>query len=328
MHISLGSQVRLTKSTQRQASIREKTGPSLGKMQVKIPHQRSPCAMKYEDRSPGETARQERCARGKAWNLAKNMYKLKEKEKAAFHSPSEEWVMPAASTIKPEEREFAVDSGVHMVSNRDLKSAELETMRISKNPTTVMTASGEVQTKEEATVFFKEIDSLVNIMLLEETPRIMVQLPLDQWSKTTSRQERQKHRLQYIKLRTICGPWSIDESLYFIFICFFNIFTAGYCGQHGESSNSKSHGETRRMDQQKPKTPIKMKMTRKYPAICCKICWCGYRISRRIWWVRMLNHINTLQVLLTNYQWSREQKWCPARVSTACILIFPERPKL
>ena len=50
--------------------------------------------------------------------------------------------MEAASTIKPEEREFVVDSGasLHMVSKRDLNSAELETMRISKNPTTVMTA--------------------------------------------------------------------------------------------------------------------------------------------------------------------------------------------
>ena len=47
----------------------------------------------------------------------------------------------AASTIKLEEREFVVDSGasMHVVSKRDVNSAELETMRISKNPTTVLT---------------------------------------------------------------------------------------------------------------------------------------------------------------------------------------------
>ena len=39
-----------------------------------------------------------------------------------------------------------------MVSKKDLNSAELETMRTSRSPTTVMTASGEVQTREEATV--------------------------------------------------------------------------------------------------------------------------------------------------------------------------------
>ena len=95
--------VRFTKSTPRQASIREKKGPSLGKMNVKIPHQRSPYAMKFEDRSHEETERQQRCARSKAWNLAKNIYKLKEKEKAAFYIPAEEWVLLAASTKELEE---------------------------------------------------------------------------------------------------------------------------------------------------------------------------------------------------------------------------------
>ena len=119
--------------------------------------------------------RQQRCARSKAWNLAKNIYKFKEKDKAAFHSPAEEWVLPAASTKEPEEREFVVDSGVsmHVVSKRDLVSAELETMRISKNPTTVMTANGEVQTREEATVYVKQLDLFVTVMLLEETPAVL-----------------------------------------------------------------------------------------------------------------------------------------------------------
>ena len=83
-------------------SIREKKGPSLGKINVKISHQRSPSAMKFEDRSHEETERQQRCARTKAWNLAQNMYKLKEKDEAAFHFPAEEWVRPAASTKEPE----------------------------------------------------------------------------------------------------------------------------------------------------------------------------------------------------------------------------------
>ena len=59
---------------------------------------------------------------------------------------------------------------MHMVSKRDLNSAELETMRTSRSPPTVMTANGEVQTKEEATVCGKELDLIVTVMLLEETP--------------------------------------------------------------------------------------------------------------------------------------------------------------
>ena len=38
-----------------------------------------------------------------------------------------------------------------MVSEEDLNSAELETMRTSRSPTMVITADGEVQTREEAT---------------------------------------------------------------------------------------------------------------------------------------------------------------------------------
>ena len=60
-----------------------------------------------------------------------------------------------------------------MVSKEDLNSAELETIRTSRSPTTVMRANGEVQTKEEATVFVKQLDLFVKVMLLEETPAVL-----------------------------------------------------------------------------------------------------------------------------------------------------------
>ena len=96
--------VRFTKSTLRQASIWEMKGPSLGKTQVKNPHQRSPHAMKFENRSHEETEGQQPCARCKAWNLAKNKNKLKEKDKTTFHFLAEEWVLPTASTKELEEK--------------------------------------------------------------------------------------------------------------------------------------------------------------------------------------------------------------------------------
>ena len=57
-----------------------------------------------------------------------------------------------------------VDSvaSMNMVSKRDLNSAELATMRISRSP---------VQTREEATVYVKELDSFVTVTFLEEIPR-------------------------------------------------------------------------------------------------------------------------------------------------------------
>ena len=62
---------------------------------------------------------------------------------------------------------------MHMVSKKDLDSAELETMRTSTSPTTVMTANGEVQTRQEATVCVKELDLFVTVLLLEETPAVL-----------------------------------------------------------------------------------------------------------------------------------------------------------
>ena len=69
-----------------------------------------------------------------------------------------------------------VDSGagMHVVSKKDLNSAELETMRISRTPTTVMTANGEVHTSEEATVYVKQLDFFVKVMLLEETRSALI----------------------------------------------------------------------------------------------------------------------------------------------------------
>ena len=49
----------------------------------------TPMLQKYEDRSQEETEWQERGAREAAWNLAKSVLKLKEKNKATFFSPSE-----------------------------------------------------------------------------------------------------------------------------------------------------------------------------------------------------------------------------------------------
>ena len=47
---------------------------------------------------------------------------------------------------------------MHMISKKDLNSAELDTLTTSCSPTTVKTANGEVQTHEETSVYDKELD--------------------------------------------------------------------------------------------------------------------------------------------------------------------------
>ena len=89
-------------------------------------------------------------------------------DKATFFSLSDERSLPAPSDINLKEREFVVDSGasMHMVSRNDLNSAELETVRISKSPTTVEQANGKALTKEEATFFVQGIGFFVAILSL------------------------------------------------------------------------------------------------------------------------------------------------------------------
>ena len=165
--------VRFTKAIARHTKI-EDQNPSLGYICPGEPHERSPNAPKFEDRSQEETEWQELGAREAAWKLAKSVLKLKEHERATFSSPSENRCLPA-SNLKLEEREFVVDSGasMHMISKKDLSNAEMDTLTKSCSPTKVITANGEVQTQEEAIVYVKELGILLTMKVLENTPAVL-----------------------------------------------------------------------------------------------------------------------------------------------------------
>ena len=107
--------------------------------------------------------------------MARCILKLKEKRNTTVLSPSETWCLPSPSTIKPEEREFVVDSGasMHMISKKDFNSADMETVTTSRSPLTVFTANGEVQTHEEATVYVKELDIFLTMKVPEDTPAVL-----------------------------------------------------------------------------------------------------------------------------------------------------------
>ena len=89
-------------------------------------------------------------------------------------SPSENRCF-SASTLKLEEREFVVVSGasLHMISRKDLSNAEIDTLTKSCSPTIVITANGEVQTHEEATVYVTELDKILTMKVLDNTPALL-----------------------------------------------------------------------------------------------------------------------------------------------------------
>ena len=62
---------------------------------------------------------------------------------------------------------------MHMLSKKDLSSAELDTLRKSRNPTTVIAACGEVQTSGEAPVHVHDLDLFHTMQILEDTPAVL-----------------------------------------------------------------------------------------------------------------------------------------------------------
>ena len=91
---------KFTKAIARHTKIRDHN-PSLGLICPGEPHQRSPNAPKFEDRSPEETEWQEQGAREAAWRLAKNIPKNKVEKNSIFPT-LENRCLPSPSNLKPE----------------------------------------------------------------------------------------------------------------------------------------------------------------------------------------------------------------------------------
>ena len=60
-----------------------------------------------------------------------------------------------------------------MLSKNDLNSAALDTVRVSRRPTTVVTATGSIETNEEATVCVGDLDLFVTGQFLNDTPPVL-----------------------------------------------------------------------------------------------------------------------------------------------------------
>ena len=126
------------------------------------------------------------------------MYKLKEEDQATLYSPAEEWVLLAASTKEPEEREFVVDSGasMHVVSKRDRNSAELVRRRWWRptaryKPEKKRRKMSSNWTYLSKLCFMKKLSQF--FLSREALWGSWVHLPLDQLSATTYHQQRQEN---------------------------------------------------------------------------------------------------------------------------------------
>ena len=138
--------------------IRERKGPSQGVIQRHSLHERSFFAPKFETGLKTKTLNQERCARSDAWEIGQRHSQAQRKGQSNILLAFGCLVFTSAILNKPQERYFVVDSGASRHNRKDLNSNELETVRVSRNPTTVITANGEMQTNEEAAVYVNDWD--------------------------------------------------------------------------------------------------------------------------------------------------------------------------
>ena len=200
-----------------------------------------------------------------------------------------------------------------------------------------MTASGEVQTREEATVYVKELDLFVTKMLLGETPAVLSLGELcddhgytHHWTsgqKPTSHQKWQNTQLQCSEPRTIRCPGSPVSSTSFSLDSLTSspkdsvVGTENPATERSEIMTEESRRYPSRGSAETENTK-NMETTKNCEVKYCKMCRNGFWISKRIWWIRMFNHMNTLPATLMNYQWSREQKWNRVRVSMVSTRTF------
>ena len=204
---------------------------------------------------------------------------------------------------------------MQMVSKRDLDSAELETMRTSKSPTKMMTTNDKMQTTEEATENIKELDLFVTVVLLEETPAVLFLGKLCEdhgytyhWTSGQQPQLTPEARQSIALYQTMCHSLSLvyrrvplhhphlllqhlhrkirhlhRKTLYLT-----SADTRKIPHPKEVEVRVRSNGETRCIDQQKPKTQIKMKDTKKYRAIYCMNCRTGCRSSEKFWSMKVV----------------------------------------
>ena len=146
--------------------------------------------------------------------FGENIHKLKNSDKTTFYTPIGPRVMLAPTSKRPEEREFEVDPGtsMHMMSQKELSSDKLDTLRRSRNPTVVLTANGEVHTNQEAQAYVNDLNLFVTVQLLEETPAVLSLGKLcddhgnsNEWvSGQKPRLPKEEKTIVYGQLRTSC----------------------------------------------------------------------------------------------------------------------------
>ena len=273
--------------------------------------------MKFEDRSHEQTVRQQRCALSKAWNLARNIYKLKEKDKAAYsfsrgamgivgcvnkragrkrvcgrfgceHAYGQQerpWLCRVGDHQDIKESDDG-DDGQRRGANKRRSDGVRQRIGLARD-------SGASWRNTRSS--FLEINS-VRIMGMHTTGRAVKNHISPKMAKESIAIKRTTYHSLFLPCRRVPlhHPHLLLQHIHRRIL-----WLVRKIPQEKEMEvRVRSHGETRCLNQQKPKTLIKMKETKKYTVIYCMNCRIGCRSLERIWSIKEVLQSHTRWVVL------------------------------
>ena len=201
----------------------EDKGPSLGKCQVKVPHQRSPYALKFEDRSQEEIKNTKAQSNGQSYFLLTYQRMVspsairnttgRKRIRCRFWSINahfEHW-RPELCRIWNREGLWESDDGCSSQRRSAYK----------RRSDGVCQRIGFIRDGKASRRY-------LSCSLTRKTlPRSRIFLWVDQWPETTSHQIWHTNQVPHDELRADRCPWCIEDLLKLIYICISQISIAG-----------------------------------------------------------------------------------------------------
>ena len=179
---------------------------------------------------------------------------------------------------------------MHMLSRNDLNLAELETVRVSRTPTKVITANGEVQTNEEATENVHDLELFVTVQILEDTHAVLSPRKLcEEHGYSYDWASGQKPQLTQNGKRILCNTENFAP------IVVPGLSTGASSSTASTSSTSLLQGTSDDSSSSPPTTQHQSKIGTRSGIVetGCETCQSGYRSSQKIWKTKECWHQGT-----------------------------------
>ena len=208
---------------------------------------------------------------------------------------------------------------MHMMSRKDLNSAELDTVRVSRNPTMVFTVNGEVQTNEEAKVHVYDLDLFVTLQILEDTPAVLSPGKLCEDHGYSYVWTSGQKNIPFFKgIKILCNRENYVPIVVPGLSTGSSSSTASTSPasltQHSTDDSTSSPKtavqflETSCKILQKPNTKMKIRTPIRYRETCCAIRQNGWRTSQKIEWTKECQRQGTHPQTLLMHQIRNSKK--------------------